>query len=490
MSKPQAKDLSHLLSEEVKSRKNSPLKSAFKYYSQPGMTFLGGGLPHSDCFPFDKITGEVPSAPFVGGITTAVTDENRTTIEVYKNKAKNDPKNKDIELSRALQYGYTEGQPELKGFLKEHTALIHNPPYEDWDVIASVGNTESWDSCLRTFVNRGETILVEEHTFPSALEAAHAQGITTVPVTMDNEGIIPEALAKLLDQWVGKKPKFLYTIPTGQNPTGSSISAERRKAVYDIIQKHDILLIEDEPYYFLQMEPYTQNTEERKKAGVHSHEEFIKALIPSYISIDVDGRVLRLDSVSKTLAPGSRVGWITGQARFLERLLRYHEVSIQGPSGFAQTFLNGLFQRWGQKGYLDWLIGLRAEYTQRRDVAIDSLHKYFPTEVVQILPPVAGMFFVISIDASKHPKFKELGEDPLKVEQAVYEKGLEKGTLVIPGSWFIADGKTNPPQPEVPKDPKLKNLIFFRGTYAAVSTTELEHGLKKFGGAVKEEFGL
>lgn len=490
MSKPQAKDLSHLLSNESKSRKNSPLKSAFKYYSQPGMTFLGGGLPHSDCFPFDKISGDVPSAPFANGITAAVTDDNRTTIEVYKNKAKNDPKNHDVELSRSLQYGFTEGQPEIKGFLKEHTDLIHKVPYEDWDVICSVGNTESWDSCLRTFANRGDTILVEEHTFPSALEAARAQGITTIPVVMDEEGIVPEAFAKLLDQWVGPKPRFLYTIPTGQNPTGSCISGERRRSIYATAQKHDILIIEDEPYYFLQMEPYTQDKAKRTSQGVHSHEEFVKALVPSYLSMDVDGRVLRLDSVSKTLAPGSRVGWISGQKRFLERLVRYHEVSIQCPSGFATSLLNGLFQRWGQSGYLDWLIGLRAEYTNRRDVAVDSLHEFFPKEVVQILPPVAGMFFTVTLDASKHPKFKEFGEDPVKVETAVYETGLERGTLVIPGSWFNASGETNPPQPHVPKDPKLKNLIFFRGTYAAVPTDELHHGLKKLGAAVKEEFGL
>lgn len=490
MTKPLAKDLSHHLSVEAKSRNSSPLKSAFKYYNLPGMTFLGGGLPLSDYFPFDKITADSPTAPFPNGIGAKVTDSDKTVIEINKRAADNVKANNDIELARSLQYGYTEGQTELLSFLKEHTDIIHNIPYLDWTVIQTVGNTQSWDACLRTFAARGDSILVEEHSFSSALETAHAQGVITVPVQMDGEGIIPESLEKLLDNWVGPKPKMLYTICTGQNPTGSCISGERRRAVYKLAQKHDIIIIEDEPYYFLQMEPYTRDLETRQKRHVHDHAEFTKALVPSYISMDVDGRVIRLDSVSKTISPGARFGWIVGQEKLLERFVRLHEVSIQAASGFSQSILNGLFQRWGQKGYLDWLIGLRSEYTHKRDVAIDALYKYFPQEVISILPPVAGMFFTVHIDASKHPKFKEFGEDPLKVENSIYERGLEYGCLMIPGSWFKVEGQTNPPQPPVPENPEHKHSIFFRGTYAAVPLDELENGLAKFGKAVKAEFGL
>ena len=128
--------------------------------------------------------------------------------------------------------------------------MVHKVPYENWDVIVSVGNTEAWDSTLRTFCSKGDTILVEEYTFSSALESANGQGVNTVPVTMDEFGIIPEKLEELMSRWVGNKPKFLYTICTGQNPTGSSLSAERRKQIYDIACKYDFLIIEDEPYYF------------------------------------------------------------------------------------------------------------------------------------------------------------------------------------------------------------------------------------------------
>lgn len=491
MSKPESKDLSHLLSEEAKSRKNSPLKAAFRYFKQPGMTFLGGGLPLSDTFPFDKVSGDVPSAPFENGIAAQVTDADKTVIEIYKKAEKNQEEDKNIELSRSLQYGFTEGHNEIVGFLKEHTEMIHKVPYADWDLISTVGNTQSWDATLRTFVTRGDSILVEEYSFSSALETAHAQGVNTIAIPMDAKGILPDALEKQLDQWVGPKPKLLYTICTGQNPTGSCISEERRRAIYKLACKHDFIIIEDEPYYFLQMDDYTTDVNARASKQVGSHDEFVKALVPSYISMDVEGRVIRLDSFSKVLAPGLRFGWIVGQAKLLERYLRLHEVTIQCPSGLTQSMTNGLLQKWGQKGYLDWLIGLRSEYTHKRDVAIDAVNKYFPKEVVSFVPPVAGMFFTTTLDASKHPKFKsEFNEDSLQVENAIYDQALKQGCLMIPGSWFKVDGKTSPPQPELPENPATKNTFFFRGTYAAVPLDQLVIGLEKFGKAVKIEYGL
>ncbi|KAI5951963.1 ARO8 [Candida jiufengensis] len=483
-----SKDLTHLLSGEAKSRQNSPLKDAFKYYKLPGMTFLGGGLPLSDYFPFNKISADVPTPSFTKGIGAPLTDETKTTIEVFKKPEQNEPN--QIELARSLQYGYTEGQPEIISFLKEHTDMVHKVPYEDWDLIASVGNTESWDSTLRTFCSRGDSILVEEYSFSSALETSNGQGINNVPVTMDDYGILPEALEKLLANWVGNKPKLLYTISTGQNPTGSSLSAERRKRIYEIACKYDIIIVEDEPYYFLQMETYTKDKEARKAKTVHGHEEFLKAMVPSFISMDVEGRVIRLDSFSKVLAPGLRFGWIVGQQRLLERYVRLHEVSIQCPSGLTQSMTNSLLQSWGQSGYLDWLIGLRAEYTHKRDVAIDSVEEFFPKDVCSYVPPVAGMFFTVHIDVSKHPKFKELGEDPIQIESLIYEQGIKQGALMIPGSWFKSEGQSTPPQKNLPSNPAQKTSVFFRGTYAAVPLDQLVLGLKKFGKAVSIEFGL
>lgn len=484
------KDLSHLLSVEAKSRKSSPLKTAFKYLADPNVVFLGGGLPLADYFPWTKVIAESPAAPFADGIGAYPKEGEAVITEVHR-----DPKSTvnlptDIPLSRSLQYGFTEGQPEIIKFVTEHTKLIHKIPYEGWTAISTIGNTEAWDSVLRTFTNRGDTILVEGFTFSSALETAHGLGVTTYPTPVDDFGIIPEKLEEILNDWVGPKPKLLYTIPTGQNPTGSSLSNERRVEIYKIAQEHDLLIIEDEPYYFLQMEPYTKDVSKRSTKSIKNHQEFIDGLVTSFLSLDVDGRVLRLDSFSKVLAPGSRFGWIVGQEYLLERIVRLHEVSVQNPAGFTQTLINGLLQRWGQDGYIDWLIGLRAEYSLKRDVAIDAVEKYFPKEVSFYNPPVAGMFFTVQFDAAKHPKFEEFGRDPLKVEAALFDEAIKEGSLMIPGSWFKVTDQTNPPQPETHADKSTENHIFFRGTYAAVPLPALQDGLEKFAKAVKVQFGL
>ncbi|VEU22369.1 DEKNAAC103644 [Brettanomyces naardenensis] len=474
------KDLHHLLSEESKGRKPSPLKSAFKYYGQDDLVFLGGGLPMSDYFPWEKIVAYSPAPPFTGaaGIAEKPSETGKSTVtELYKEQVEKF----DVPLARSLQYGYTAGQPELLDFLKKHTEIIHHPPYPEWDTIVSIGNTESWDSTLRTFCNPGDTILVEEYTFSSAIETARALSVNFAPVHMDDKGLIPEELEKLLKNWdssVKPFPKLLYSISTGQNPTGSSLSNERRKQIYDIACKYDFVIIEDEPYYFLQMGEYNKNVE-AKDIPTPTHEEFLNSLVKSFLSMDVEGRVVRLDSCSKVLAPGTRLGWIVAQKDLLERYVRLHEVSIQTSSGFTQSLIAGLLGRWGQDGYIDWLIGLRKEYTIKRDFTTRCLEKYMPS-LVKYDPPVAGMFFTVIIDAAKHPEFAtKYDSDPIKVEDAVYHRALKAGCLMIPGSWFRS-----------PNFEGSSSTFFFRGTYAAVDLKQLDIGLERFGKAIKEEFGV
>lgn len=471
------KDLTHLLSEQSKSRQPSALKTAFKYFNDDKIVFLGGGLPLPDYFPWEKVVAYSPAAPFEDGIGAppSVTG-NAVVSEVHKHKVEEF----DIPLARSLQYGLSQGNPELVDFIKEHTKTVHNIPYEEWDAILTVGNTQSWEASLRTFCNPNDSILIEEHTFSSAVETAKCLGVNFVPVKMDDFGIIPSALEELLSNWDKSQPlpKLLYTICTGQNPTGSSLDNERRKEIYDIACRYDFIIIEDEPYYFLQMNAYKKG--EETEIPKQTHEEFLKSLVRSFISFDVEGRVLRLDSFSKVLAPGSRIGWIVGQKPLLERFLRLHEVSIQAPSGFSQSIVQALLGRWGQSGYLDWLIALRKEYTIKRDFTIKKLEEFMPTEVVTWNPPIAGMFFTIQLDAAKHPDFEtKFGKDPIQVENAVYEHGLKDGCLMIPGSWFNA-----------PNYVQTDSTFFFRGTYAAVPLEQLGVGLERFAKAIREEFQL
>ncbi|ANB12816.1 bifunctional 2-aminoadipate transaminase/aromatic-amino-acid:2-oxoglutarate transaminase [Sugiyamaella lignohabitans] len=488
-SKPLAQDLRHHFSEEAKGRNPSALKEAFKHFHDPKIISLGGGLPVPTMFPFDNLSIESPAPPFAKGNDAAPTSAEETT-NVHVTKAVTG-KYDDIFLNTALQYGHSNGAPQLLDFITKHTEIVHDVAYKNWQVILTVGNTQGWDSTLRTFTNRGDTILAEQFTFSSAAECVHGLGVNIVPVKMDLNGIDPVQLDKQLDEWVGPKPKLLYTIPTGQNPTGSTLSRERREAIYKIAQKHDFLIVEDEPYYFLQMPEYTKDPEQRKKDYEHiSHEDFLKTLVSSYLEVDTDGRVIRLDSFSKVIAPGTRIGWIVAQEAFVERYLRLHEVSIQVASGFSQAIVNGLLQRWGQEGYLDWLIGLRKAYSHKRDVAVDAIEKYVPKEVIDFIAPDAGMFFWIKLDARKHPKYAEFNNDAVAIENYLYEEGLKFGVQLVPGHWFLVNDKTNPPQKELAETVDEKNAIYFRGTFASVPADKLEKALELFGAHIAQQFGV
>lgn len=472
----EAKDLSHHLSVEAKSRQASQLKVAFKHFSDPNIISLGGGLPLPELFPFNSVSVDSLAPPFTRGIhVLPENDEEHLGIKIDKHGTQ---EHLDIPLSVSLQYGTSAGAPQLVNYIKEHTNLIHSPPYKDWDILLTVGNTQAWDSTLRTFTNRGDFILAEQFTFSAASECARSNGVTIVPVVVDLEGIIPSALEKQLENWKGPLPKLLYTIPTGQNPTGGNISFERRQAIYKLAQKYDFIIVEDEPYYFLQMESYVEKAS-RKEVGDISHDEFLKSLVKSYLSIDIEGRVVRLDSFSKVLAPGTRLGWIVTQTRLAERYLRQHEVSIQVASGFSQSIVNGLLQRWGQKGYIDWLIELRKSYTIKRDAAIDAVEAHIPKEVASWLPPSAGMFFWIKVDGSKHPDFAKYKSNTDDLELAIYERALVNGVLMIPGHWFLIKDKSI-----------ADSSLYFRGTFASVSKEKLAEGVSLFGKTLRQEFNL
>lgn len=308
------------------------------------------------------------------------------------------------------------------------------------------------------FLKRGDYVISEDYTFATAVETASPLGCRMVGVKMDAEGLLPESLDELLMNWDeeargARRPFLLYTVPSGQNPTGSTQGKKRREDIYKVSQKHDLIIIEDEPYYFLQMQPY-MGRDAPAAPLPKTHAEFLSSLVPSLLRMDVDGRVVRLDSFSKVLAPGCRMGWITASEQICERMSRHNEVSVQNPSGFSQVIIHKLLdEEWGHSGYLDWLINLRMEYTQRRDVLLHACEEYLPSEIASWAPPAAGMFHWIKIAVEKHPEF--LTRSVKSIEDELFLAAVSEKVLVSPGSWFLAD-----------KGVEHKEL-FFRATFAA-----------------------
>ena len=184
----------------------------------------------------------------------------------------------------------------------------------------------------------------------------------------------------------------------GQNPTSGTLSVQRRKDIYAVCVKFDVIIIEDDPYWYLQYPSANESSIARRgwpAANAYSEQSnlispesqkpsgypFLDSLVPSYLSVDYQGRVVRLDTFSKTVAPGCRLGWITTQPKLCERLLRITETSTQQPSGFVQSMIAELIMGphdpkhgrsggksnggWQVDGWVRWLQGLRGNYERR-----------------------------------------------------------------------------------------------------------------------------
>jgi len=387
-----------------------------------------------------------------------------------------------VDLEVALNYSQSTGSPQLLRFVTEHVEIVHCPPYSDWQCILTSGNTSAWDTALRILVEKGDYILTEEYTFSSALETAFPLGVRAVGVKMDTQGCLPESLDEILTDWDesargARKPRILYVVPTGQNPTGATQGLERRLELYRVAQKHDLFIVEDDPYYFLQIEPYTP-PDEPSIPLPSSHDEFLKVLVPSFLSIDVDGRVLRLDSFSKVISPGSRAGWIVASEQIVDRFIRLFECSTQNPSGISQIVLFKLLdEQWGHPGYLDWLIHLRMHYTERRNAMVRACEKFLPPAVASWAPPSAGMFHWIQVDWRKHPGVSS-GMSHDSIEMAIFKAAVDRGVLVSRGSWFRADKSL------------IEENMFFRVTFAAAPADKIAEAIRRFADALRAEFGL
>jgi len=323
----------------------------------------------------------------------------------------------EYDLSVALNYGQAQGSAQMLRWITEHIEITNNPKYGDWWCSASSGSTGAFEIAVRMFCNGGlekeeaerDKMLVEEYSFSTAVETLEALGVTAVPVKMDGEGIVPEDLERIISEWdekKGRRPHVLYTVPTGQNPTGATQSDSRRKEVYGICDRHDLFIIEDDPYYFLTMPPYPTPA---SKPTSESTEDYLSALPPTYLSLDDHGRVLRLDSFSKVLVPGARMGFVTGTAQVVERFIRYME-SAQGPSGFSQAGLFNILDRsWGHEGYLAWLARLSGEYARRRDILVKACEEEMPNVVTWVVPR-AGMFVRFPLTLPPFEEEKNLGD--------------------------------------------------------------------------------
>ncbi|KAK7451734.1 hypothetical protein VKT23_012413 [Stygiomarasmius scandens] len=374
-------NLYHHLNGLSRSRVPSPLKDIVKYMNEPGMISLAGGLPHPSAFPYSAMQLQIYS-PEADVATVSSKSSALLDISVGKYPSLHHPNN----LSTALQYSVSTGSKSLSAFLYNFVQRVLRPAYSDFEVLLHFGNTDAWNKVVNLLCEPGDYILVEEYTYPSAQAVWAPMGCCGVPIPLDKDGILPEALERVLSDWEQvhpgvRRPHLLYVVPTGQNPTGSTLPLERKKEIYSICVKYDVIICEDDPYYFLQMPDYVPPSE-RDSEGIAKSERvtddsLVDKLVPTFVSLDYQGRVIRLDTFSKTMGPGHRLGYFVCNPLFSERLLRASEVTTQAPGGWSQAIIEEHLTAWKHEGLLRWFNNLRNIYTIRRDWLCDLIFSVF-----------------------------------------------------------------------------------------------------------------
>ncbi|KAG8812930.1 hypothetical protein FRC17_001750 [Serendipita sp. 399] len=493
---PLALDFSHHISELAKARKPFPIKTVFKYYGRPGLLAMAGGLPHPQYFPFETLQTSLLRADAFFAIDAL--EESPLDVPI-RNGPPTDPKmvdpekltvpkwpvqlTEDINLARALQYDMAKGLGPLQQYLHDYSKRFFKPAYRDFTTLVHTGNTDGWSRVIMTLLNPGDGLLMEEWTFTAPITAVQPLGIQIVPVPMDSQGFNPEALDEILANWDEKergckRPRLLYTNPIGQNPCGVTVGRERKKQIYDLAVKYDFIICEDDPYYYLQEGKYVSANERQVMEPSVGVDVFFEELEPSYLSFDSTGHVIRMDTFSKTLGPGLRLGWYTCNPIIAERLERHGEISSQAPAGLSQAIVTQLLvNQWGLEGWVTWLRGLRAQYSARRDALVDALLAEIDFKVVdgegmfagsvmyratfrstgggdgndaedakpgltvRFIPPTAGMFCWIQVQFHNLPDpiaMPGLDEAAANHEGHLWEKLADGGLLVLPGWMFCA----------------------------------------------------
>ena len=461
--------LEHYLSIEGKSRKQGTLRSlaaALGSGNTPGeskLISLAAGFPTPSLFPICSLSvGMTPLA-------SAREQVNGCEKETEESNSKTKIIDLDMDkLIRAQQYNFSlPGHPDLVDWVIDHIRMVHAPPSTKFssgieefscpspthaaaymseishDVLITNGANHALELITGLFLDRGDTMIVEEYTYPVITESiCGPKGIEPLSVSMDEHGIIVEDLERVLndrletiekanasgDRGVMKPPKLLYTVPTGHNPTGLTTSAQRRKQIYKICRKYDLWIIEDDPYYYLQYGSENVKLLSERIEELGSNENLISSTIlqegpscvsvpglagisissnekdtvnnfkhpRSYLSMDIDCRVIRVDTFAKFLAPGLRLGWVTARGDVIEKLTAAIHAHTVGPCGLSQAVVSSMLQAWGPTGLDKHLHNIQRTYCYRCGVLVYAANKYL-TGLAEWHVPSAGMFLWVKI---------------------------------------------------------------------------------------------
>jgi len=344
------------------------IREILKVVAQPGMISLAGGIPAPESFPMDIIH-----------------NLSREVIETYG--------------SSAFQYGPTEGFTPLRKQLADHLNKKKGFQVQPEQVFVSSGSQGALDAVGKTLISKNDKIGVESPTYLGAIQAFDPYEPDYITLDTDGDGLIPESLETVLRK---TRLKFIYLVPTFQNPTGRTLTRERREHIAEILVRYDTLLIEDDPYSDL-----------RYDGGPLKP---IKTMAPDH--------VLYIGTLSKVFAPGLRVGFYVPPALLKDWLV----IIKQGVDLHTSTFNQALAAEYLSRNHLEHhLPHIIALYKPKRDAMLKALANYFPAKFT-CSRPQGGMFVWV-----EGPRGYNM--------EALYQRAVKENVAFVPGKYFFADSQ-------------------------------------------------
>jgi 2-aminoadipate transaminase len=311
----------------------SAIRELLKHGADPQLISFGGGYPDQRLFPLDDLR--------------AVFDRLLRA---------DDPS--------SLQYTTSDGLPDLRASIADRLRRGGAPAIAD-DVLILSGGQQGLDLVAKLLIDPGDTIIVEDPTFLGALIAFAPFEPRYAAVRLDDDGMNVEHLEVVLRD--NPSAKFIYTVPDFHNPTGVTMTLERRKRLVALANEYDVLILEDSPYRELR----------------YDGEQ-----IPTLLSLDTEGRVVHLSSFSKILAPGMRLGWLAAAPEIRERLGMLKLAADTQSGTLAMSATSAYMQQFDLDAHID---RLRDAYRLKRDLMIEAIDASFPASIGRTYPE-GGLF--------------------------------------------------------------------------------------------------
>lgn len=349
--------------------KASEIREILKVTERPEVISFAGGLPAPELFPIDEII-----------------EVNRIVLE--------------SDGQKALQYTTTEGFAPLREWIAKRMNHRLGTSFDRDHILITHGSQQALDLSGKVFLDEGDIVFCESPTYLAAISAFRAYGCRFVEIPTDDNGMIISELEKQLQRY--PEAKFIYVIPDFQNPTGRTWSLERRHQLAGVSAQYGIAVVEDNPYGELRFEG-----------------EFL----PSVKSFDMLGNIICTGTFSKIFCPGYRIGWLAGEKDLIQKYVLVKQGADLQCNTIAQMVIAKFLELYDIDQHID---KIRETYKRRRDLAVETMSKKFPAEVL-FTRPDGGLFSWIEL-----PDYINARD--------VLEICLTKNVAFVPGGSFFPNG--------------------------------------------------